>query len=99
MAKELPYFRFYPSEWLEGDITLENEKTQGFFMLLCAWYWKKDCLIDLEFIPEDIEELILNEFGVSEPPSGKVFDYLRKHRLNELMDNIGDFTQYNMVRT
>ncbi len=50
MAKELPYFRFYPSEWLEGDITLENEKTQGFFTLLCAWYWKKDCDVDLKFI-------------------------------------------------
>lgn len=50
MAKELPYFRFYPSEWLEGDITLENEKTQGFFIQLCAWYWKKDCKIDLKFI-------------------------------------------------
>lgn len=50
MAKELPYFRFYPSEWLEGDITLENEKTQGFFIKLCAWYWKKDCKIDLKFI-------------------------------------------------
>jgi len=62
-------------------------------------YLRNQTLIDLEFIPEDIEELILNEFGVSEPPSGKVFDYLRKHRLNELMDNIGDFTQYNMVRT
>ena len=50
MSKELPYFRFYPSEWLEGDITLENEKTQGFFITLLAWYWKKDCIIDLEFI-------------------------------------------------
>ena len=50
MSKELPYFRFYPSEWLEGDITLENERTQGFFITLSAWYWKKDCLIDLCFI-------------------------------------------------
>lgn len=50
MAKELPYFRFYPSEWLEGNITLENEKTQGFFVKLLCWYWKKDCEIDLKFI-------------------------------------------------
>ena len=50
MSKELPYFRFYPSEWLEGDITLENERTQGFFITLLSWYWKKDCIIDLEFI-------------------------------------------------
>jgi len=50
MSKELPYFRFYPSEWLEGNITLENERTQAIFVKICAWYWKKDCRIDLDFI-------------------------------------------------
>ena len=50
MSKELPYFKFYPSEWFEGDITLQNEKTQGLFILICAWYWKKDCVIDIKFI-------------------------------------------------
>ena len=62
-------------------------------------YLRNQTLIDLEFIPEDVENNILAEFGKSTPPSGKVFDYLREHRLNELMDNIGDFTNYNMVRT
>ena len=50
MSKELPYFKFNPSEWFEGDITLENEKTQGLFILICAWYWKKDCVIDIAFV-------------------------------------------------
>ncbi len=50
MAKELPYFRFYASEWLEGNITLEDETTQGLFITICAWYWKKDCQITKEFI-------------------------------------------------
>jgi len=50
MSKELPFFKFYPSEWFEGDITLQNEKTQGLFILICAWYWKKDCVVDLKFI-------------------------------------------------
>ena len=50
MSKELPFFKFYPSEWFEGDITLQNEKTQGLFILICAWYWKKDCVIHLNFI-------------------------------------------------
>ena len=54
MAKELPYFRFYPSEWLEGDITDENEKTQGLFMQICAYYWKKDCKMDLVFVEKRI---------------------------------------------
>ena len=50
MSEQLPYFRFYASGYLDGDITLENEKTQGLFIQICAWYWKKDCHIDLDFI-------------------------------------------------
>ena len=49
MAKELPYFRFYPSEWLEGDITLEKLNCQGLFIQVCAYYWKKDCKIYKKF--------------------------------------------------
>jgi len=54
MSKDLPYFRFYPSEWLEGDITLENERTQWLFLTIMAWYWKKDCVIDFKFIQKRI---------------------------------------------
>jgi hypothetical protein len=47
MAKELPYFKFFPGEWLSGDITLLDMKEQGVFINLCAYYWKKDCSIRL----------------------------------------------------
>jgi hypothetical protein len=43
MAKELPYFKFYSSEWLNGDITLEDYDVQGIFVNICAYYWSKDC--------------------------------------------------------
>jgi len=54
MAKDLPYFRFDASEWLEGDITLEKFNIQGFFIYICAWYWKKDCSINMAFIEKRI---------------------------------------------
>lgn len=54
MSKELPYFKFNPSEWFEGDITLKNERVQGVFILICAWYWKKDCMIDIDFIKKRV---------------------------------------------
>ena len=54
-------------------------------------YLRNQTLIDLDFIPEDMEQSILNEFDNVDVPSGLVFDYLRKHRLNELLDNIEDF--------
>lgn len=55
-------------------------------------YLRNQTLIDFEFIPQDIEDRILSEFENTAPVKGKVFDYLRTHRLNELLDNIGDFS-------
>ena len=47
MAKELPYFRFYPGEWLKGDITMMDHADQGVFINLCCFYWLKGCSICL----------------------------------------------------
>jgi len=43
----LPYFQFYTSEWLVGDITMESYEIQGFFINVCAFYWEKECSIAL----------------------------------------------------
>lgn len=43
MAKELPYFKFYISEWLMGDITLQSQTAQGVFINVCAYYWQRGC--------------------------------------------------------
>lgn len=45
MSKELPYFRFTASEWLNDDINLESFETKGIFIDICAYYWFKDCSI------------------------------------------------------
>ena len=50
MAKELPYFKFYTSEWLDGDITIETLETQGLFINICALYWSKEGDIYLDKI-------------------------------------------------
>lgn len=42
MAKDLPYFKFFCSEWSDGDITLEDYETQGVFINVCAYYWSKE---------------------------------------------------------
>lgn len=41
MAKDLPYFKFYVSEWISGKITLEKYETQGLFINICALYWQR----------------------------------------------------------
>ena len=55
-------------------------------------YLRNQTLIDFEMIPQKIEDEILSEYQGVEPVKGKVFDYLRHHRLNQLMDSIGDFS-------
>ena len=55
-------------------------------------YLRNQTLIDLEFIPQNIEDKILNEYENTIPVKGKVFDYLRVHRLNELLNHVEDFT-------
>ena len=47
MAKDLPYFKFFCSEWSDGDITLEDLNVQGLFINLCAYYWSNECNITL----------------------------------------------------
>lgn len=48
MSKELPFFKFFPGEWLQGDITLEDYEMQGIFINVCAYYWSKDCNLEKE---------------------------------------------------
>lgn len=41
--KELPYFRFYTGEWIQGDISAEEFDLQGLFVNVCCYYWNQDC--------------------------------------------------------
>jgi len=68
MAKELPYFKFFVSEWNDGDITLEDMEVQGLFINLCAYYWSNECDLTLTKLnkkfkhhKEGIEHLISEE--------------------------------------
>jgi len=47
MSKELPYFKYFPGEWLKGDITICSMAAQGLFINLCSFYWMKDCSMSL----------------------------------------------------
>lgn len=48
MSRELPYFKFFTSEWLNGDIVLESYELQGIFINLCAFYWHRECELSLD---------------------------------------------------
>ena len=49
MAKELPYFKFEPSEYIAGNIQMCSMDAQGLFINLCSLYW-----IRLGYLPEKL---------------------------------------------
>jgi len=58
MSKDLPFYKFYPTEWLLGRINTETIEIQITFLKICCWYWHKDChllLADLKiYIDEEL---------------------------------------------
>lgn len=47
MAKELPYFKFEPNQWENGNIQICSREDKGLFIDLCSMYWSR--LGDLPF--------------------------------------------------
>jgi hypothetical protein len=41
MAKELPYFKFEPNEWENGNIQMLTHEEKGIFIDLCSLYWSR----------------------------------------------------------
>lgn len=41
MAKELPYFKFEPNQWENGNIQMCSRELKGLFVDLCSMYWSR----------------------------------------------------------
>ena len=41
MAKELPYFKFEPNQWENGEIQIVTREDKGLFIDLCSMYWSR----------------------------------------------------------
>lgn len=48
-------------------------------------------LIDLEYIPKDIQEKVINKYDVPDKGREKMFNYFITHQLKHLMEDIGEF--------
>ena len=69
MAKDLPYFKFFCSEWNDGDITLEDYSAQGLFINICSYYWSNECEVELTKLKKKFKQ------------EKKTIDYLIKEGL------------------
>ena len=83
MAKDLPYFKFFVSEWNDGDITLEDYEVQGLFINLCSYYWSNEC--DLLFnkakkkfkdAPEDLWKTLFDNEIIKEVDGRLIIKFL-----------------------
>jgi len=54
--KELPYFKFYPNQWITGSIMFMDLDVQGAFMKICCYYWSKECNVSREQIKSLVPE-------------------------------------------
>lgn len=66
---ELPYFKFFPNQWLTGTISFMELELQGAYIRACCYYWSKNCQVPLEqlkmIIPNHYQQLIdLNLFKI-----------------------------------
>ena len=48
--KELPYFKFFPNQWITGSVMFMDLDVQGAFMKICCYYWSKECNVSREQI-------------------------------------------------
>lgn len=88
MAKELPYFKFYPGEWLTGDITMCSEVAQFVFINLICFYWQKDsiCLANVKQrfskYETEIKELISNRIIKIDDCENVIINFLDEQKSN-----------------
>jgi hypothetical protein len=75
MAKDLPYFKFFCSEWNDGDITLEDYRIQGLFINICSYYWSNNCDVSIKKLKKKFKD------------ESKSIDYLIKERLIKIDSN------------
>lgn len=67
MSKELPFFKFDPTEWIMGKISYQPLEVQGAFIQCCSYFWKKSGVLKIDEIDwrigkKNLEILIENEF-------------------------------------
>ena len=67
---------------IENSIDNEEEKR--------GWI-RNRMLIDLEYVPDDIQQAVLSEFNKPEKGRDKMFNYFVKHKLKHLMEDISEF--------
>ena len=94
--KELPYFKFYPNQWITGSISFMDLDVQGAFLKVCCYYWSKECKVTRNqiksLIPKQWSVLLDCELFKIEDDNIKIkwLDEQHKERLVEHKRNVSN---------
>ena len=94
--KELPYFKFYPNQWITGSIMFMDLDVQGAFMKICCYYWSKECNVSRDqikaLVPHHWSKLLDSNLlkVVNDNISIKWLDEQYKQRLVEHKRNVSN---------
>jgi len=83
MAKELPYFKFEPAEYLTKDISFCSLSAQGLFVNICCYYWQRGCSLT----KEQLLRRLNYENELSELVSEGVIDLIENDISIKFLDN------------
>jgi hypothetical protein len=83
MAKELPYFKFEPAEYLTKDISFCSLSAQGLFINICSYYWQRNCSLTKEQLLKRLN--YENEFN--ELLKEGVIDLIENNIIIKFLDN------------
>lgn len=84
MAKELPYFKFFVSEWNDGRIVDCSMEAQGLFINICSLYWSR--LGNLDDATAMRKLCQGNAKAYKELKSSKIIKVLDKHISIDFLD-------------
>lgn len=57
----LPYFKFFPTEWLLGEISDCELDLQGAFIQTCCFYWRKECEFKLSNLEKKVSKNYIDQ--------------------------------------
>ena len=92
MAKELPYFKFEPNQWENGNIQMLSREDKGLFMDLCSMYWSRLGDVPLKLATQKLcagNTTALNPLcdeKIIEVIEGNIFIKFLSEQLNEFED-------------
>jgi len=58
---DLPYFKFFPSQWVTGDINYISYELQGAFIQACCHYWSKECDMDYNKLTMRVDKKYIDQ--------------------------------------